>query len=53
MLKSKKVVDQKLNHEDLEGCAEMMSEDVEWRNCFYGAPIMDKEAAIKYITWLH
>ena len=33
--------------EDLEGCAEMMSEDVEWRSCFYGAPIMDKEAAIK------
>jgi len=38
--------------EDLEGCAEMMSEDVEWRSCFYGAPIMDKEAAIKYMkSW--
>ena len=33
----------------MEGCAEMMSEDVEWRSCFYGAPIMDKEAAIGYM----
>ena len=35
--------------EDLEGCAEMMSEDVEWRSCFYGAPAMDKKATIEYM----
>ena len=35
--------------EDFEGCAKLMSDDVEWRSSLYGDPLMDKEATLTYM----
>ena len=35
--------------EDFEGISELMTDDVEWRSCLYGDPLMDKEATLAYM----
>ena len=34
--------------EDIDATAELMSDDVEWQGCFYGSPVMNKDAATSY-----
>ena len=39
--------------ENFEGVSNFMATDVEWRSCFYGAPLMDKNAALEYMKGWH
>jgi hypothetical protein len=39
--------------ENFEGVSNFMAADVEWRSCFYGAPLMDKNATLEYMKGWH
>lgn len=39
--------------ENFEGVSDFMADDVEWRSCFYGAPLMDKNASLEYMKGWH
>ena len=39
--------------EDFDATAALISEDVEWQGCFYGSPIMNKEATMAYTAGWH
>ena len=39
--------------EDNNGLSELITDDVQWQSCFYGGPIMDKEATLQYFKGWH